>query len=105
MIVTALVPLFAIAADVQGKFPGFVRRIAPLGCLTYSIYMIHGLLILVVLNAVGDKLLGLTDAPVVVLAALTYGLIFIISLWSYRWLEMPCRRWIDGWRIFRRARV
>lgn len=85
----------AIAADCRGA-PACVRRIAPLGQITYSSYMIHGIVLLVVANGIGDKVLKLPQAAMVALTLATYGLIFVLSVCSLRWLENPARRWIDG---------
>ncbi|NML93203.1 acyltransferase [Novosphingobium sp. TW-4] len=88
--------LSAIAADVRGEVLPLVRRLAPLGQLTYSVYLWHGFFILVLLNAAGDKLLHLSPAPMVALMMFTYAAIAIWSYLSWRYFETPARRWVDG---------
>lgn len=91
----ALGACLAVAADCRGQAPAFVRRYAPLGQLTYSIYMIHGILLLVVANGLGDKVLRLPLPAMIVLTLATYALIFVASILSLRLLENPARRWFD----------
>jgi peptidoglycan/LPS O-acetylase OafA/YrhL len=97
-----LIPAFAVAADRQGGTPKWVRRSAPLGQLTYSLYMIHGLLALVILNAIGDKLLRLSPLPMLMLGLATYALLFVLAKASFQLFETPMRRWIDRLPIFAR---
>jgi peptidoglycan/LPS O-acetylase OafA/YrhL len=91
---TYLCVLCAIAAERASAWP-VVKRLAVLGQLTYSIYMWHGLVILVLLNAVGDKLLHLSGLSALLLAMGCYGLILMMGYVSLVWIETPARRWID----------
>lgn len=95
-----LVASAAIAADLQGRSSTVVSAIAPLGQLTYSIYMWHGVLILLFMNALGDKLLHGGLGIQIPLAALTYTMLLVGGYYSFLYLETPARRWIDGIRIF-----
>lgn len=56
LLMVYLSALFTVASDVQGTISPFVKRTAPLGQLTYSIYLWHGMFILVIMNAIGDKI-------------------------------------------------
>lgn len=85
----------AIAADGSGRVAPLTRKLAPLGQLTYSMYMLHPMIILVLVNAVGDKLLKLEGAPLIALTLLSYAVIYVVSLLSYKWFETPARRYID----------
>ena len=87
----------AVAADLRGQASAWVVRMAPLGQLTYSIYMWHGLFILVFLNIAGDKLLHLGRGPMLLLLTVCYGTIFIWSYLSFVVIETPARRWVDSW--------
>ena len=90
----------AIAADVQGSVGSVVKRLAPLGQLTYSIYMWHSILITVLMNGIGDKVLHAGSGPMIVIGALCYAGIFAVSCISYLFIETPARRWIDGLALF-----
>ena len=90
-----LCAMFAIAADMQGTTWRLVKKIAPLGQLTYSIYMWHGIFIILIMNAIGDRILHASRAPMLILAAICYGLILLVSYFSYFYVETPARRWIN----------
>jgi peptidoglycan/LPS O-acetylase OafA/YrhL len=95
LVLVYLSAIAAIAADMQGNATGFVRHSAPLGQMTYSIYMWHGLFILVIMNAIGDKLLHGAGWTMIGLTALCYGGIFVCSYLSFIFIETPARRWVD----------
>lgn len=86
----------AVAADAQRVVSRSVKRLAPLGQLTYSIYMWHTVVILVVMNAFGDKLLHASAALMTILAVISYAIIFAVSYFSYFAIETPARRFIDN---------
>jgi peptidoglycan/LPS O-acetylase OafA/YrhL len=73
-----------------------VKRVAPLGQLTYSIYMWHSLVILIVMNALGDKLLHASTGLMCLLGLSSYAIIFGVSYFSYFAVETPARRFIDN---------
>lgn len=90
-----VVAIAAIAAD-QATAPALVKRFAPLGQLTYSIYMWHSLVILIVMNAIADKLFQASSGLMVVFCAISWVIIFAISYFSYVVIETPARHYIDG---------
>jgi len=90
------VSLSAIIADGRGQPSALTKRVAPLGQLTYSMYMLHPIVIMVLVNAVGDKILKLEPVPLSVLTLVSYVIITILSLLSYKLFETPARRFIDG---------
>lgn len=98
----AVTGVLAMAADAQamagsGARPSAViRRIAPLGQLTYSIYLWHGFFILVLLNGVGDGLLGGNRTAMAGLVVLVCVGTLILSYLSWRFFETQARRWVDG---------
>lgn len=87
---------FAIAADTGGRTPAYVRRFAPLGQLTYSLYMLHGLVILTMVSGFADKILKLPQPLMVVACWLAYGFILFAAHVSFKLFETPARRWIDS---------
>jgi peptidoglycan/LPS O-acetylase OafA/YrhL len=72
-----------------------VRRLAPLGQLTYSIYMWHMLFISFVLNGIGDTFIDASTSYATILVAACYVSIFTVSYFSFFFIETPARRWID----------
>ncbi len=92
-----LVVALALAVDRQVRAGGLVRAIAPLGRLTYSIYMLHHLVAALLVTAVAEKALGLTGAGrnLVILAS---GLVVLpaVATASLLLFEGPMRRWISG---------
>lgn len=101
LLLAYLVVASAVAADLNGDPIFFVRRYGPLGQLTYSIYMWHSIVILVLMNALGDKLLHAGPALMLVIGGLCYATIGVVSWFSYVALETPARRWVDGFHLFR----
>jgi peptidoglycan/LPS O-acetylase OafA/YrhL len=95
LFIVYLVAIAAIAADVQGGPSVIVRRFAPLGQLTYSIYMWHMLFISFLLNGLGDKFTHANRSTAVILVIACYISIFIVSYLSFFFIETPARRWID----------
>ena len=91
--------LSAIIADGRGPAEATTRRFAPLGQLTYSMYMLHPIIIMVMVNAVGDKLLKLDVVPLSLLTLASYVVISVVSLISYKLFETPARRFIDGLKL------
>lgn len=86
---------FAIAADMKGPPTGVVRSIAPLGQVTYSLYMWHPIFIAVFLNALGDKMLKLQGWGMGALVLICYVSIFITSYLSWALFEEPARHFIN----------
>ncbi|MET3911297.1 peptidoglycan/LPS O-acetylase OafA/YrhL [Bradyrhizobium sp. S3.3.6] len=91
-----VVAITAVAADTQRTVPAFVACLAPLGQLTYSIYMWHPLIILIVMNAVADKLVHASPGLMSVFCTICYAIIFVVAYVSYFVIENPARRYIDG---------
>jgi len=93
------VSLTAIIADGRKKVSALTRRVAPLGQLTYSMYMLHPIIIMTMVNALGDKLLKLDVVPLSLLTLASYAVIGVVSLLSYKLFETPARRLIDGIKL------
>jgi peptidoglycan/LPS O-acetylase OafA/YrhL len=95
LLVVYTVAIAAVAADLQGMPSAFVRYFAPLGQLTYSIYMWHLIFILFLVNALGDTVLSENALAMAMLGVACYITIFIMSYVSFFFIETPARRWID----------
>ena len=95
------VAIAAVAADLEGVPSATVRSFAPLGQLTYSIYMWHLLFISFLLNAIGDKFLHGNALFTAILVVTCYICIFITSYLSFFYIETPARRWIDKKNLFK----
>lgn len=89
------VGICAACADSSGQVSTVVRTFAPLGQLTYSLYMWHSLAILVIINAFGDKLLKADFAVMLALTLLCYAVLAVWSYISFEYIETPARRWVD----------
>lgn len=107
----ALVPLVYLiaaagaAADLQGRVGKIVRLLAPLGVLTYSIYMLHPLVRIVLTFYVANEVLHLEGW---VRNLWVFGLIFpvlIVSYISYHWFETPLRILLSKKPRNRRAEI
>jgi peptidoglycan/LPS O-acetylase OafA/YrhL len=103
LLIVYTVAIAAVAADLQGLPSAAVRRLAPLGQLTYSIYMWHLLFILILMNAVDDKLLHVSPVSSVLFVLACYVSIFVMSYFSFFFIETPARRWIDSITLFKPA--
>ena len=95
----AAVVTLAVSSDLSGSVSPFVRTVAPLGQLTYSIYMWHGSFILVFMNAIGDKFLHGGPLVMTGLSLLCSAMIFLTSYLSFFYIETPARRWVDKLRL------
>ncbi|MEG3166179.1 acyltransferase [Sphingomonas sp. PB2P19] len=91
-----LIPLFGLAADQQRRAGRTVRAIAPLGQLTYSIYMLHVPVAWAVLDVAAPRL-GL-GGQAMNLAVISAGFVVlpVVSIASLRLFETPMRRWLSG---------
>jgi len=88
--------LFAVAADSSEKIPKFVSSTAWLGRLTYSVYMIHGVISLLIIKVLSEKLFTFTGLEANLMILLTVILLIPISFASLILFEMPMRRWITN---------
>lgn len=69
-------------------------RFAPLGQLTYGLYMLHPLVQTVLLTGVGATILGLRGVPMTVFAFVGILLLLPLSWLSLTLFERPARRWM-----------
>ena len=94
---TAVAALLADAVPVRSAL---ITRLAPLGQLTYSVYMLHALIIVLLLNGLADKVLHLGVPAMVLVTVLTWAIIALAGLISLQLFETPMRRRIDAWKLF-----
>ena len=86
----------ALAADRRGAAGPIVHAIAPLGRLTYSIYMLNEPVMLV-LGQVPGRMLHLTGTGYAVwMGAVALTALPVCSLASLVLFETPMRRWLSG---------
>jgi len=89
---------FGVGADAQGQSGRFVRMLAAGGQLTYSSYMLHLLLIVILLNGVADRILRSHGLERDLLVILTFVLVWPVSYLSLMLFERPARKWLGGRR-------
>lgn len=87
------VVICAIRADLGRRAGPVVRAIAPLGQLTYSLYMLH--LPVLIAARFSAQSLGLTGAAYPAVMGAAVMAIFLIAWISHVLFEEPCRRWIS----------
>jgi peptidoglycan/LPS O-acetylase OafA/YrhL len=73
------------------------RRLAPLGQLTYSLYMLHPLVQTVLLTGVGATFLKLQGVPMTLFVVAAMVLMLPIAWLSLVLFERPARRWLTRW--------
>lgn len=103
LLIIYFVAIAAVAADTAGVSSALVRRFAPLGQLTYSIYMWHLIVILIFINVAGNYFPRLHGYSAALIPVACYSGILIISYLSFFYIETPARRWIDGIDLFKPA--
>lgn len=87
------VALLGIAASEQPS-SRWVRRLAPLGQLTYSLYMLHPLVQAVVLTGIGATLLRFSGTSLNLFVLFGAFLMLPIAWASLVLFERPARRWL-----------
>jgi len=90
------VAMAGIAADQQTDASGLVRAIAPLGRLTYSLYMVHPVVDMTLISFAGMKVLKLTGTALQVWIGLCFLLTFPLAWLSFRFVEDPLRVRFSG---------
>lgn len=87
------VGVFAASSEKRKSAPivGFPAR---MGHLTYGMYMWHGMIIVILMNALGDKILHLHGITAVVLGVASYALIIALSIFSFHYIERPTNMYL-----------
>lgn len=89
-----LAAISAIAADQRRSFSPVVRKLAPLGALTYSMYLIHPVVDAVAINFLGKKALGLSGGTLNLFILLCIPVTMVLAYLSFSLFEDPARRWL-----------
>ena len=90
-----LIGITGFACDVQGTAGRFISAVAPLGQLTYSIYLIHGILEPSLFNFVYARLQVSAWLRNSIIAA-TFVPMVMLAYLSFVYFETPARRWVSG---------
>ena len=85
-----------VAADAQKRSSPVVIKLAAGGQLTYSSYMLHPLVMIVLLNTVADRLLHTHSWERNSLVGLAFFAVWPVSYLSLIFFERPTRRWLRG---------
>jgi peptidoglycan/LPS O-acetylase OafA/YrhL len=85
-----------VAADAQKRPSRLVSKLAAGGQLTYSSYMLHPLVMIVLLNTVADRVLHTYGWQTNVLVAMAFLAVWPVSYLSLIFFERPARRWLGG---------
>jgi peptidoglycan/LPS O-acetylase OafA/YrhL len=93
-----VIPVLGLSADTYEKPLHLVRKLAPMGQLTYSVYMLHPLVITVLFTFLGDKLLHLAPLPKNLLVLLGFPIALFVGYISLTFFETPMRKIISGQR-------
>lgn len=92
MVTIVALAITAVASDLHGNVNGMIRRLAPFGQLTYSMYIWHRVIILVFMNAVADKMFHGNQTVLMVMTVLTIAVIVTVSYAGYFLIETPARK-------------
>lgn len=87
-----------LVTDLHTAPTRWTKKFSPLGQYTYSIYMLHGLILTFSVNAIADKLLHLSQPGMIAATLAAWLLVLAVSMASYALFEQPARVWIDGWK-------
>ena len=91
--------VFIAAGDASGRRPSAATRaLAPFGQLTYSLYMLHPLMLSIGLNLIGGGMLRLTGDAMRLWVLGCMVVLFPLSYLSLMLFERPARRWISTLR-------
>lgn len=87
---------FGVAADSQHRRGPLISALAAGGQLTYSSYLLHSLVSMVVLNTIADRLLHTHATQRNLFALIAFLLVWPLSYVSFVFFERPARQWIGG---------
>lgn len=90
------IAFFAIVNDLGRRRSAAVRKLAPLGQLTYSIYMLHVPVRMIMVALVGEHLLHLHGVAYILWSVVAVFLLLPISWISLILFERPARKWVGG---------
>jgi peptidoglycan/LPS O-acetylase OafA/YrhL len=85
-----------VAADARQRPSRVVNKLAAGGQLTYSSYMLHPFVMILLLNTLADHILHTHGWARNLLVVLAFSAVWPISYLSLIFFERPARRWIGG---------
>lgn len=94
VLVAYAIGALGVAADMRGAVSGLVRRLAPGGRLTYSIYMLHPIVQSLFIMLIGRKVLHLSGWAISLWTLLAFLVTGAFAYLSLIWFEEPARRWL-----------
>lgn len=84
--------LAAVASDLENKTPKLLKKIAPLGQLTYSIYMIHYLWLMLTVSFLAERVMQLQGIALDISVGISVLSVVGISYLSLQLFENPSRQ-------------
>jgi peptidoglycan/LPS O-acetylase OafA/YrhL len=96
LLIVYLIAALAVAADYGPDDRRLALKVSPLGSLTYSVYMLHQLVLMLLGTFVGQRILHLKGLPENVWAVFCIGMVMVLGYLSLELFETPARRWING---------
>jgi peptidoglycan/LPS O-acetylase OafA/YrhL len=105
LVMAYLLATVAFSRDLNGAVAAPTRRWAPLGRLTYSVYMLQSPVFLVV-SLLGERILHLRGALLSVAALMAVGILLpALAILSLQLFETPARRALSGPRARREPAI
>ncbi len=97
LLLTLAFTLIANGNTLSGLLSSRVSR--AFGEITYSVYLLHGLVLFLAFRVVTGIPLAQTLSPTMhwAVVALATPFLVLISYASWRWIEQPCLRRVDAW--------
>jgi peptidoglycan/LPS O-acetylase OafA/YrhL len=93
-----------VAADAQQRPSWIVRTMAAGGQLTYSSYLLHQIVILILLNGLANHALHLHGLAKNLMVLTAFAVVWPVSYLSLVLFEKPARRWLSGISSVRQVR-
>ncbi len=91
---TYLIVIAGVAAD-QRKPSSLIKWLAPLGQLTFGVYMLHDLIRTVIITTLGERILRLDPMRESILTMACVPVVLVAAYLSLVLFERPTRRWIS----------
>lgn len=91
--------LCTYASDLKAKAGSFIRAVAPLGILTYSLYMLHPVVGVVFNKIIGMRLLHLHGLALNLWVCAAIPVAIFTAYLSYIYFETPTRNWLSRLQI------
>jgi peptidoglycan/LPS O-acetylase OafA/YrhL len=96
MVLVFAIAVTGVACDMGPSMDGRLAKVAVFGRMSYSIYMIHPVVLTIMLSFVGQRWLHLDGVWANIWSLLAMGVTFVASYLSFRFVEDPARRFLSG---------